>query len=273
MYFLSSSCGITSGSSSTRASAFSSSSLSGCERWWFPTTNFASRSSDTGSTTSFTTQRMSNREMMGSVRSTFCANVSDDWYFPLMGLAAAMTAHRAWSEVTMPALEIEMVCCSIASWIEVRSWSFILSNSSIRQTPWSASTSAPPWSVHSLVSGSRATAAVRPTAEAPCPVVKTARGHTRSVHLRNCDFAVPGSPTISTLMSPRTRILFSSSLASPPKSVSARAILMSSCPKIDGAIDLKMRSAMLSCFESARIAATSSSVNPTLANLSARFST
>ena len=32
---------------------------------------------------------------------------------------------RAWREVTMPALEIEMVSCSMASWILVRSWSFI----------------------------------------------------------------------------------------------------------------------------------------------------
>ena len=31
-----------------------------------------------------------------------------------MGFAAAMTEHRAWSCVTMPALLIEMLCCSIA---------------------------------------------------------------------------------------------------------------------------------------------------------------
>jgi len=89
-----------------------------------------------------------------------------------MGLAAAMTAQRACSVVTMPALEIEMLCCSMASWMDVRSWSFILSNcarggvgggggwgvrtgvpppssdgartSSIMHTPRSASTSAPP---------------------------------------------------------------------------------------------------------------------------------
>jgi hypothetical protein len=57
-------------------------------------------------------------------------------YLPPMGLAAAMTAHRACREVMMPALEMEMDCCSIASWIEVRSESFILSNSSIKHTPW-----------------------------------------------------------------------------------------------------------------------------------------
>lgn len=42
-----------------------------------------------------------------------------------MGLAAAITEHLALKEVTIPALEILIVCCSIASWIEVRSASFI----------------------------------------------------------------------------------------------------------------------------------------------------
>ena len=42
-----------------------------------------------------------------------------------MGLEAAITVQRACSEVTMPALEMEMLCCSIASWILVLSASFI----------------------------------------------------------------------------------------------------------------------------------------------------
>lgn len=42
-----------------------------------------------------------------------------------MGLAAAMTVQRACSEVTMPALEMEMLCCSMASWMLVLSASFI----------------------------------------------------------------------------------------------------------------------------------------------------
>ena len=70
--------------------------------------------------------------------------------------------------------EMEMVCCSMASWMEVRSESFILSNSSIRQTPLSAKTRAPASSVHSRVTGDRWTYAVKPTALAPCPVVKMA---------------------------------------------------------------------------------------------------
>lgn len=44
-----------------------------------------------------------------------------------MGLEAAMTVHLACSEVTMPALEMEMLCCSMASWILVLSASFIWS--------------------------------------------------------------------------------------------------------------------------------------------------
>jgi hypothetical protein len=70
----------------------------------------------------------------------------------------------------MPALDTEMDCCSIASWMDVLSISSILSNSSMRHTPLSASTSAPPSSVHSPVIGSLRTAAVRPTADAPLPV-------------------------------------------------------------------------------------------------------
>lgn len=66
---------------------------------------------------------------------------------------------------------MEMVCCSITSWIAVRSASAILSNSSMQQTPRSASTSAPPSNVISPVSGSRITAAVRPTPDDPRPVV------------------------------------------------------------------------------------------------------
>jgi len=40
-------------------------------------------------------------------------------YFPLARLAAAMIEQRACNVVTIPALDIEMDCCSIASWIEV----------------------------------------------------------------------------------------------------------------------------------------------------------
>lgn len=67
--------------------------------------------------------------------STFSAKVLDESYRPMTGFAAAMTEHLALSVVMMPAFEMEIDCCSIASWIDVRSWSFILSNSSIKQMP------------------------------------------------------------------------------------------------------------------------------------------
>lgn len=50
-----------------------------------------------------------------------------------MGLAAAMTVQRACSEVTMPALEMEMLCCSMASWMLVLSWSFIYTTHRVPQ--------------------------------------------------------------------------------------------------------------------------------------------
>lgn len=129
---------------------------------------------------------------------------------PNFGLAAAITLHRARREVTIPALEIEMLCCSMASCIDTRSRSLILSNSSMRQMPSSARTKAPPSSVHSPVYGSLRkcdeeeasrfvlcnphdatrlprskrrssfylrTPAVSPTEDAPFPVVETLRGN------------------------------------------------------------------------------------------------
>ena len=51
------------------------------------------------------------------------------------GLAAARIALRELSWQTIPALAIEMVCCSIASRRMVRLFSSILSNSSMQQMP------------------------------------------------------------------------------------------------------------------------------------------
>jgi hypothetical protein len=53
----------------------------------------------------------------------------------------------------------------------VRSYSSILSNSSMQQIPMSASTSAPAYSDSSFVYGSITIAAVSPTPELPFPVV------------------------------------------------------------------------------------------------------
>ena len=86
-------------------------------------------------------------------------------------MAAAKIEVLAFKEVVMPALAIEIVYCSITSWIFVRSRSSILSNSSIQQIPVSANTKAPPSRTTSFETGSLRTAAVRPTPEDPLPVV------------------------------------------------------------------------------------------------------
>ncbi|EZA51964.1 hypothetical protein X777_09279, partial [Ooceraea biroi] len=62
---------------------------------------------------------------------------------PPSGLVAAMTEQRLFNVLTMPALAIEIVCCSIASCTEVLSCELIVVNSSTQQTPPSASTNAP----------------------------------------------------------------------------------------------------------------------------------
>lgn len=73
-------------------------------------------------------------------------------------------------------LVIEMVCCSIASWMATWSRTSILSNSSMQQTPLSANMSAPASITNSCDSSSLTTAAVRPAAEEALPEVYTARG-------------------------------------------------------------------------------------------------
>ena len=63
--------------------------------------------------------------MTRHVIQTFSAKVREASYRPPIGLEAAMTAQRACSDVTMPALDTEILCCSIASWMLVLSASFI----------------------------------------------------------------------------------------------------------------------------------------------------
>mmetsp|Transcript_60362 Transcript_60362/g.118760 ORF Transcript_60362/g.118760 Transcript_60362/m.118760 type:complete len:225 (+) Transcript_60362:845-1519(+) len=204
--------------------ALSSPFASGCDLMWLHTTWSARRSSWTGSDSSRSTARMSNRLRMGSVRLTFCAKVRCGSYLPSVGFATATTAQRAFSVATMPALDTEIVCCSMASCKDVRSLSFILSNSSMRHMPSSANTIAPPSKPQSPFS-SRVTAAVRPTALAPLPVVYTARGKVDSTYLRNWDFAKPGSPTMRLLMSPRILCLPAVTFCWPPIMLNAIAVL------------------------------------------------
>ena len=67
------------------------------------------------------------------------------------------------------------------------------------------------------------------------------RGRWRSglggMHLRNWDLAVPGSPSSKQLMSPRMRCLPCTSFCTPPNIESAMAVLMSSWPKMEGAME------------------------------------
>ena len=84
-------------------------------------TNVARALSLKGSTSSLITDRISNLERIGSVSSTLSLKFLDGSYLPYTGFAAAMTEHQAYNDVTIPALEILMLCYSIASWIEVLS--------------------------------------------------------------------------------------------------------------------------------------------------------
>src|SRR5271154_389446 len=90
-------------------------------------------------------------------------------YFEPMGLADARMLVRALRVVMMPALAMDTVCCSMTSWSTDRVESFILSNSSMQQTPPSERTKAPDSRTSCRDSGSRVTYAVRPTAEEPLP--------------------------------------------------------------------------------------------------------
>ena len=119
-------------------------------------------------------QIISNREINGGAKLIWAVNgVSDTGSnLPLFGLAAANTAQRVLRLAFIPALEIEIVCCSIASCILDLSASFILSNSSIDASPKSAKTKAPASKVQRPSAAESCTAAaVNPAAEADCPEV------------------------------------------------------------------------------------------------------
>ena len=89
-------------------------------------------------------KRISNLESKAAGRLMFSTGEILGLYRPYKGFAAARMEVRALRVVVIPAFEIEIVCCSMTSWIAVRSESSILSNSSIQQIPLSARTSAPP---------------------------------------------------------------------------------------------------------------------------------
>mmetsp|Transcript_42241 Transcript_42241/g.97780 ORF Transcript_42241/g.97780 Transcript_42241/m.97780 type:complete len:213 (+) Transcript_42241:1055-1693(+) len=152
-----------------------------------------------------------------------------------MGFAAATTLQRAFSCTCMPAFAMVTHCCSIASWMATRSFSLILSNSSMQITPLSARTIAPASRLNSREPGSRTMAAVSPTPLEPRPVVLTARGAMFMTKRSICDFPHEGSPTSSTLMSPRRCVPFAKFFSVPPTICSSKPSFTFSWPQIEGA--------------------------------------
>mmetsp|Transcript_17064 Transcript_17064/g.36942 ORF Transcript_17064/g.36942 Transcript_17064/m.36942 type:complete len:438 (+) Transcript_17064:770-2083(+) len=207
------------------------------------------------------TKSKSKRESSESGIAIFCIGGMLGLYEPKMGLAAATTAQRALSEAWIPALEMVTVCCSITSWIATRSASSILSNSSTQQTPRSASTMAPASSRRVPVSESTVTAAVSPTPDEPRPVVEMASGAVRITARSSCDLAVPGSPSMSTLMSPRRWVPLARLRSAPPRSMSSSARFSYSWPKMEGASDSESCSRQSDLRERPFIFSMSSAVN------------
>mmetsp|Transcript_69417 Transcript_69417/g.203733 ORF Transcript_69417/g.203733 Transcript_69417/m.203733 type:complete len:213 (+) Transcript_69417:1368-2006(+) len=159
-----------------------------------------------------------------------------------MGFAAATTPQREFSVTCMPALLMVTHCCSMASWIATRSPRPILSNSSMQMKLRSASTIAPASRVNSLVPGSRIIAAVRPTPLDPRPVVLMAPGERFMTKRSICDLPQEGSPTRSTLMSPRRWVPLGRFFSVPPIICRSRPALTRSWPQIDGAKERARRS-------------------------------
>ena len=118
-------------------------SLVPCNR--FPMMCCAIFASFSVSGSSVNNQMMSNRETKGGARLICAVNGTSETGSkrPFLGFAAASTAQRVRRLALIPAFDIEIVCCSIASCILERSPSFILSNSSIAASPRSARTNAP----------------------------------------------------------------------------------------------------------------------------------
>ena len=83
------------------------------------------------STVSLTKNIKSNLDSNAGGISTFSPIGSAASYLPYLGFAAAKIEHCASSVMLTPTLDIEMVCCSIASCMELVVCVSILSNSSI----------------------------------------------------------------------------------------------------------------------------------------------
>ena len=83
-------------------------------RWCTPTMCRAMASSRSGLDSSTMMKNRSKRDMMGADTATLALRGLERSYRPKTGLAAARMDARALSVAWMPALVIEMVCCSIA---------------------------------------------------------------------------------------------------------------------------------------------------------------
>uniref|UniRef100_A0A6B0UTH6 Putative secreted protein n=1 Tax=Ixodes ricinus TaxID=34613 RepID=A0A6B0UTH6_IXORI len=137
---------------------------------WRLMTCFAIVASRFSSWTSLTMKIMSKRDKMVGMKSMFSSALVSSQR-PKTLLAAASTEHLELRVVVIPALAMEMVCCSMASWMATLSSSRILSNSSMQTTPPSANTMAPPSITKLRVDGSLMTDAVSPAALLPFPDV------------------------------------------------------------------------------------------------------
>mmetsp|Transcript_29814 Transcript_29814/g.85030 ORF Transcript_29814/g.85030 Transcript_29814/m.85030 type:complete len:221 (+) Transcript_29814:1052-1714(+) len=143
----------------------------------------------------------------------------------------------------MPAFESVMVCCSMASWMATWSLGSMRSNSSMQQMPLSANIKAPGWMTRSWSkSMSRTTDAVRPAAVELFPEANTALGRKVDTHLSMALFAVAGSPSNSTLMSPRSLMPSSVFFPKAPINMSKMPFFTSKCPWMAGATERATRS-------------------------------
>ena len=132
---------------------------------------------------------MSKRERMVGRKSMLASPLLSSQR-PNTEFAAARTEQRELRVVVIPAFAMEMVCCSMASWIATLSDDLhqqhrlsltprplddylILSNSSMQTTPPSARTMAPPSMMKFRETGSLMTLAVSPAALLPFPDVYT----------------------------------------------------------------------------------------------------
>mmetsp|Transcript_42322 Transcript_42322/g.122392 ORF Transcript_42322/g.122392 Transcript_42322/m.122392 type:complete len:210 (+) Transcript_42322:1447-2076(+) len=105
----------------------------------------------------------------------------------------------------------------------------------MQMTPRSARTIAPASRVNSREPPSRVMAAVRPTPLEPRPVVLTARGAMFITKRSICDLPQEGSPTSSTLMSPRRCVPFARFFSVPPTICKSSPSFTFAWPQIDGA--------------------------------------